>query len=37
MCTHPYVKTTCIKFVPRFYILNKLDIPIVIKEKNTEE
>ena len=32
MCPHPFVRTTVIKFVPRYYLVNKLDIPIVIKE-----
>ena len=31
----PYQRTKVIKFVPRFYIINKLSVPIVIKEKNS--
>lgn len=34
MAPHPFIRTTVIKFVPRYFIVNKLDIPIVIKEKS---
>ncbi|TNV88198.1 hypothetical protein FGO68_gene7808 [Halteria grandinella] len=36
VCPHPYTKTKLIKFLPRYIIINKLDIPLVIKEKNSQ-
>ena len=36
VCPHPYSKTKLIKFLPRYIIINKLDIPLVIKEKNSQ-
>jgi hypothetical protein len=31
----PFNKTTTLTLVPRYVILNQLEIPIVIKQKNT--
>ena len=35
MCPHPYSRTKVIKFLPRYIIINKLDLPIVIKERKS--
>lgn len=32
LCSHPYSKTKIIKFLPKYIIVNNIDIPIVIKE-----
>ena len=32
LCPHPFSKTKMIKFLPRYILKNKLDLPIVIKE-----
>ena len=34
MCPHPFIRTTVIRFVPRYYLVNRMDIPLVVKEKN---
>ena len=34
-CPHPYSRTKMLKFVPRYFIINKLDVPIIIKEKGS--
>ncbi len=35
LCKHPYSKTKLIRFAPRYVIKNRLDLPIIIKEKNS--
>lgn len=35
MCPHPYSSTKVLKFQPRYIIVNRLDLPIVIKENKS--
>jgi len=35
MCPHPYSSTKVLKFQPRYIVVNRLDLPIVIKENNS--
>ena len=35
VCPHPYTKTKLIKFLPRYILINKLDIPLVVKERDS--
>ena len=36
MCPHPYAKTKVVKFLPRYIVINKLDLPLVIKAENAK-
>jgi len=33
-CTAPYTRTKILMFVPRYVLKNKLDYPIVVKERH---
>jgi len=37
MCAHPYSRSKILRFVPRFYVINNLDFPLVLKEKGFKD